>query len=200
WIQDAELDKQHPLNHRRRLLCIQNQDGKTKNRSVYCEALYIDEDYFARYLKRLKDIRELKEHKEEDVDKVNIAWIAKVNKDEDKLIFINGWYSHLLGIQHRGTPFSTPLDIEVGRSFKTLWWQILASLQHPQIGVVLTTILAIIGAGLGSIGLGLGIISVKELSELRIMNFVAKVLVAIGIVMIVWGLIESYIRLQRSDK
>src|SRR5215813_10975306 len=84
WVQNEMLEKQ--LTHRRRILCIRTQDGK----SVYCEALYVDDDYLKRWKDRLKESLWSNE-----------MWDAQID-DHHRRIFINGWYTHLLGDLHRG--------------------------------------------------------------------------------------------------
>ena len=134
WVWIENKRLEKDLNHRRRIVCISSQGWE----SVYCEALYLD-DY---YVKRFNEERK--------------GEIGEIVRGNQNLIFINGWYRGKLGIS-AGTK---TLSISIGKS---LWSQFRALLQHPQVGVLLTTVLAIIGVGLGIIGVGLGIISVKDL-------------------------------------
>ena len=44
-------------------------------------------------------------------------------------------------------------DIKFPNAFQAMWWQYRA-VRHPQIGVVMSTVLAAVGTGLGIVGLG----------------------------------------------
>jgi len=164
WIENSRLETH--LNHRRRIVRISR-----RGRSVYCEALYLDNYYVRRFNK---------ERGEET---------AKIVRGNRNLIFINGWYRRNLGISAVGTE---TLSVAIGKSFR---WQMRALLQHPQVGVFLTTVLAIIGVGLAVMGVGLGIISVKDLwySESGMISAVviaSAVLVVIGLVIVGFALIK----------
>jgi hypothetical protein len=97
---------------------------------IYCEALY--------------------------VNNLDLKWFKKRFKlrSNDKVIFISQWYLCRLGFDKN--PFCANLTINTQRK---IWLQFQACLEHPQIVVLLSTVLGIIGVGLGLISVGLGLIS-----------------------------------------
>jgi hypothetical protein len=71
---------------------------------------------------------------------------------EKNLIFLSAWYRHHLGISD-SRPFEIDLDIKQTNSrLRQIWWQLRACARHPQIAVVMSTVLAFIGTGLGIVG------------------------------------------------
>jgi len=166
WVWIENRQLEEDLNHRRRVVRIDSQGRKR----VYCEALYLD-DY---YVKRFNEAR-----REES---------TRIVRRGQNLIFINGWYRHNLGI----SAGARTLSISVSKS---PWWQLRASLQHPQVGIFLTTVLAIMGVGLAVLGMGLGLISVKDLLSVEsgarssaVVTGCAVVVIGFGVV--VWGIVQ----------
>jgi hypothetical protein len=134
WIKSEAL-KDALEGHRRIVRITKGSGGK----SVYCEALYADE---------------------KDIVRFNETRKKSITKTDDRLIFLSGWHRQFLEIKENFGKQN--LRITVNRPPRSLWWQVRACTQHPQVVVLLATALAIIGAGLGLIGVGLGLIGIKE--------------------------------------
>ena len=139
WIKNEVLrDK---LKDQRRIVCISTKNKK----KIYCEALYVD--YF--YLKQFNR-RKMCDN--------------PINLNEDRLIFISGWYRQILGIRQQDLCHQEDLTITLCKSsFLYVLWHLWACLQHPQVVVFLGIMLAIMGLGLGGIAVGLGFIAIKDL-------------------------------------
>jgi hypothetical protein len=102
---------------------IETDSGK----SVFCEAIPIDESFISRY---------------------NNSELTHKIKDEEASIFINGWYRKKLGIGE--TQQEQNFQITVADN---CWGHIRASLHHPQNVVRLAVTLAIISVFLGIVSL-----------------------------------------------
>lgn len=123
WLPDIIINK-------RAVLKLQNLDN---NKSVYCEALPIGENFLRRY--KLAD--------------------TVLIENQDKIIVMNEWYREKLCI--------TSTQVEHNFRVKKVnnpYGHIKASLDHPQIVVRLAMELAVIGFVLGIVGLALGIIGI----------------------------------------
>ena len=75
---------------------------------------------------------------------------------KDNLVFLSGWYRRRLGIKKKHGEIIN-LDIMEPKSrlktLQTMCWQLRACALHPQIAVVMSTVLAVVGTGLGIVGL-----------------------------------------------
>lgn len=131
---------------------------------VYCEALYVND--------------------------LDLEWFRKKppfkDVSDDKLIFISQWYLRRLGFEKN--PGSAELAIDTKTKIS---WQFLACLVHPQIMVLLSTVLGIIGVGLGIIGLGLGCIAIPCWSQGIIVGIV---FIVVGILVIGYGSLQLFRR------
>ena len=98
------------------------------------------------------------------------------------MVFLSSWYRHQLGISRpRGSPIS--LDVETTENpLRSMWWQVRACARHPQIIVVMSTVLAVVGAGLGIVGLA------AVLKEIEIESFeVWEAIALLGVVVVFLG-------------
>ena len=100
--------------------------NKTNNKSIYCEALEIDENF----------IKEYNQPPRIDID-----------ANEDTIV-INGWYRSRLG--KIVTKQKHDLHVEKSNSLKG---KLMATIGHPQVVVRLATWLAVISVGLGLVSM-----------------------------------------------
>jgi hypothetical protein len=72
----------------------------------------------------------------------------------NELVFMNAWYRCQLGIEEGRVKKRIPLSIKAPpySPCQAMWWQLRACARHPQIAVVMSTVLAIVGTGLGIVG------------------------------------------------
>jgi len=123
WLRNKRLRDR--IENRRPALLVKDE---TSGRKVCCEILYADETYL---------------HNRRN-------WISEDN--QNNLLFLSAWYRQRLGIEGEAGPLRR-FDVRVtGNFFRTIWWQLRACARHPQIAVVLSTVLAIVGTGLGILG------------------------------------------------
>jgi|HubBroStandDraft_6_1064221.scaffolds.fasta_scaffold925656_2 hypothetical protein len=129
WIRSKGMK---PMEGRRSaLLFSYKSEGESKSKSVCCETLYADDLYLG---ERRYPIE------------VGAA-------DRENRVFMNAWYRHQLGIEQKQILKLIPLKVRRPRSsFQAMWWQLRACARHPQITVVMSTVLAVIGTGLGIVG------------------------------------------------
>ena len=104
--------------------------NSASRKSVYCEALQIDENFLAHY---------------NQSPRRNIS-------DRACAVVMNEWYRSRLGCSDTQTEY--PLEIKRANH---LCGKFCACIQHPQIVVRLATWLALLGLALGVIGVLLGI-------------------------------------------
>lgn len=171
WVRnEADPELKRKLEGRRRIVRINNH--------VYCEALYMNE----------RDLKWLKEHKPSFYDKI---------VSDDKLIFISQWYRQPLEV-HPGNEQDLTIELTESR-WEQVQWQFWACLQHPQIVVLLSTVLGIISVGLGVIGVGLGVIGLGTgltciPGIVIVMKWFGVACVVFGAVIIVCGVIQLFKR------
>jgi hypothetical protein len=140
---------QRDLENRRRLVRIVCEDNK---KTVYCEALYADPHYWERWT--TEKYPEYSSYPRLHDEK---------KADDARVIFINGWYRKLLGIQNVATAKKAkPVKMNVSIVKNSLFlflvvWLYKYPFNHPQNLVRLTAMIAIIGLGLGLIRFGLGL-------------------------------------------
>ena len=82
--------------------------------------------------------------------------VYKVTFDfNGNLIFLSAWYRHCLGIdiEEPGSKICLKVVTPKWWLLQPPWWQLRACARHPQIAVVMSTVLAVIGTGLGIVGL-----------------------------------------------
>jgi len=68
---------------------------------------------------------------------------------KENLIFLSAWYRYHLGIAKEISPMTVEFP---DNQLQAMWWQLRACARHPQIAVVMSTVLAVVGTGLGIIG------------------------------------------------
>lgn len=124
---EAICTKQQIENRRPVLLLKHSPPGRVMSKTLYCETLYATRQYLQN---RRHPIREQ-------------------NKN---MIFLSGWHRHHLGISgHAGQ--NVQLKVVWSNSvLRLMWWQLCACTQHPQIAVFMSTVLTIVGTGLGLAG------------------------------------------------
>jgi hypothetical protein len=163
WIRNLKDD----LEGKRRIVRVTAETGK----STFCEALYADDWYMEKWNERWKVTPQAVPHA------------------DDKLAFISSWYRRRLGI---GLGHEN-LTIEYGKNpAGPFLWQLHVCLQHPQIVVVLATVLAIVGLGLGILAVGLGVAGVPDWQPSGF--WIGWVLVLCGIFIIGWALLRVFRR------
>jgi hypothetical protein len=107
------------------------------------------------------------------------------------LIFLSAWYRHRLGLDELAVPTDRLLDIAPDANFcRKIIWQLRACEQHPQIAVVMSTVLAIMGAGFGVVGVAAWLQSAK--APIGVWAPVA----VLGLVVILRGLVPLATRAQ----
>jgi hypothetical protein len=133
WIRNLRQE----LDGQRRIVRLTAENGE----STFCEALYADDWYLKGWHERWKATQE------------------PIPPTDAKLAFISSWYRrrlriglgpHTLTIEYKENPAGL------------FFWQLRVCLQHPQVVVVLATVLAIVGLGLGLLALGLGVAGVPD--------------------------------------
>jgi hypothetical protein len=127
WIRNADLREE--VEERRPVLLL-----KHASRSVCCETLWADDAWLSR---RHKPI------------------LAAKFTGTEKLIFLSAWYRRRLGIDNKP---GSKIELKISTNpswwlLRPLWWQLRAGAAHPQIAVAMSTVLAVIGTGLGIVGL-----------------------------------------------
>jgi len=177
WVRNKELEID--LKGRRRIVRI----SYSNNHPVYCEALYVSDKYDIKWFNghfgtKTPDGSICKYPYADSSDSsLPINW-------EKELIFISQWYRQALGIKEQELPVNKELTIEVTKKrCKQILWQFLACLEHPQIMVLLSTVLGILSVGLGIIGFGIGLIAIPICS-----SGIFPVVRCIGGVIMVFGL------------
>lgn len=168
WIRNPNL--KNALDGKRCTVRIMAKPGK----SIFCEALYADEWYMEKWNKRWNNT-----HK-------------KVPPTDANLAFISAWYRGRLDILDiREVPQTLTIDYKEDTS-RPLWWQLHVCLEHPQVVVLLATLLAIIGLGLGILALGLAILGVPAWRPCGF--WIGWLLVLSGVVVMVRGLLWGWRR------
>jgi hypothetical protein len=139
---------------------------------IFCECLYIDDN----------DLEWFKDEKK---------------KDKKNSVYISAWYRSRLGItEELGSPIK--LLIEPADSY-CYHWQLLACLQHPQLVVFFATVSAIIGAGLGAMGVGLGLKDVSFTCCPQLFPITGWLLFGIGTVVLALGICPFFIRMKPDE-
>jgi hypothetical protein len=149
-------------------------DGKS--RRVCCETLYADDQYL------------LNRHQK----------ICPKEKMGKNLIFINAWYRKQLGIEWNG-PKMINVGVRVPRApVQAVWWQLRACARHPQIAVVMATVLAIIGTGLGLAGAATVLTDIPWLTGVPCVELVSHGIAIIGCAVFLLGFVPLFLRTKRS--
>jgi hypothetical protein len=73
-----------------------------------------------------------------------------------------------------------------------MWWEYRASARHPQIGVVMSTVLAVVGTGLGIVGLGA---LLKDMQ--RAPPYVYQAIDLFGIAVFLFGFLPLVLRVTK---
>src|SRR5712692_9385353 len=154
------------------------------SKPVFCEAVWADERYLERWIENFDERRELfnrspvpagqaakdLDDRKQTLEVARAAlWAYRTKgRTTPPLVFMGQWHRRRLGLtvltrdkvrQHDPyDPWS--LEITIGKFPRSIWWQFRAGVEHPQLVVVLATVLAIVGLGVGVIGLGLGLIAI----------------------------------------
>jgi hypothetical protein len=120
----------------------------------------------------------------------------------NELIFINAWYRLQLGIPRSRIRQQIPLEVTRPKSsWRAMWWQLRACARHPQIAVLMSTVLAVVGTGLGIVGLAAVIKDLPEWNNITLFQGVYASIGAVGLGIFVMGFRPLYLRakLSRSD-
>ncbi|HVM72576.1 MAG TPA: hypothetical protein VMT91_12520 [Anaerolineales bacterium] len=190
WIRnEADANLKGKLEARRRIVRM----IYSKNPPVYCEALYVSDDYDIKWFNRHFGTKNLDSSrcKYPDTDSSDSSLSLNWNKE---LIFISQWYRQHLGIKGKLRTIH-PLEIEIAESGWTqVLWQFRACLQHPQIVVLLSTVLGIISVGLGIIGFGIGLIAIPAFSRylFSLINIIINELKCLGVVFVMIGAVTIF--------
>lgn len=158
------------LHGRRRVVRITNS-----KKIVYCEALYADEYYITNYGGRS----------------------CPLDPQHDRLIFMSAWYRRLLGIEGQGC---VPITISLTAFPRSAWWQIRVCIGHPQLVVLVATVLGLIGLGLGLIGVGLGLLPLRNEAEIlspplkAVVGYFSWSLVVVGLGEVLWSVVLLFRR------
>lgn len=134
WLQDANLPARS----------IVRLTNSSNGRTVYCEALQIDDNFLAEYNKSPR------------------FTIAQPTSS----IVMGAWFRAKLG----GLPTQTDIHLVVSPA-NCCWGRFKACVDHPQIVVRLATWLAGIGLILGVIGFVLGVVSVWPAVQIYLTDF-----------------------------
>jgi hypothetical protein len=133
WIRNLRSE----LDGKRRTIRLTAANGK----SIFCEALYADDWYMEKWIERWKNIRQ------------------EPPAADENLAFISSWYRRRLNLETGPQTLTVEYSVDPPRPF---WWQFHVCLEHPQVVVLLATLLAVIGLGLGILALGLGVVAVDD--------------------------------------
>ncbi|MFI5353201.1 MAG: hypothetical protein ACHQZS_09590 [Candidatus Binatales bacterium] len=137
WIRNSKHEKE--LDGKRRIVKL-----TARSKSIFCEALYADDWYMEKWFARWK------------------ATSQEAPPADENLAFISSWYRGRLGIignLPQRLTMTIEYSVEPRRPF---WWQLYACLEHPQVVVLLATLLAVIGLGLGILALGLSVVAATD--------------------------------------
>jgi hypothetical protein len=120
----------------------------------------------------------------------------------NELVFMNAWYRRRqLGIENRVRQ-RIPLSItEPSWTGQAMWWQLRACARHPQIAVLMSTVLAVVGTGLGIVGLAAVIKDLSGWNDITVFRCFWLSIGAVGFFIFVMGFRPLYLRakLSRSD-
>jgi hypothetical protein len=161
WIRHLQKD----LDGKRRIVRVTAATGKR----TFCEALYADDWYMEKWHQRWK------------------AAGQPVPPAGEKLAFISSWYRSRLGIGLGQENLTIEYCENPAGPFL---WQLHACFQHPQLVVVLATVLAVVGLGLGILAIGLGVAGVADWRPYGAF-WLGWLLVLCGIVVIGWALLRG---------
>ncbi len=126
WIWLRNKDLKAAVENRRPALLVKNEGTGNK---VRCEILYADPTYLAN-----------RRH--------------PIPGHNQNLLILSAWYRRRLGIEEKDIGSSREFEIRsTNNPLTSVWWQFCACVRHPQMAVVMSTVLAIVGTGLGIIGL-----------------------------------------------
>jgi len=128
----------------------------TTKKSVYCEALAIENNYLDDYNGRHTTLKiPLKKEKDRWDEEVR-RYVPKY--DRLNPISMNEWYRNKLGGER---PLKTQVVCFFEMSVRNDWWgRFQATRQHAQVSVRLSAWLGLLGLGLGIVGVLLGVIAV----------------------------------------
>jgi hypothetical protein len=122
-----------------------------------------------------------------------------VRLGEGNLVFINAWYRRKLGINEQaGEKIRLKITLP-DRWWQAMWWQLLACVQHPQIAITMSMVLAIIGTGLGIMGLAVLLKDLSGWKDFLAFDWASLVAAVFGFIIIfVVGLGPLYFRAKHS--
>jgi hypothetical protein len=127
WLRTKDKELRLATENRRPALLF-----KFGGKKVCCETLYADDLYL--------------KNRHHPIDPGTCG-----PKTGGNLVFMNAWYRRHLGLP----PQSDSIDLTVETpkwNGQAVWWQLRACARHPQIAVVMSTVLAIVGTGFGIAG------------------------------------------------
>ena len=143
------------------------------NSSVCCETLYADDTYLSK--------------RHNPIDPISVRG--------NNLIFMNAWYRRHLGIEAKDVGLKIPLIVKPPSSrLQGMWWQVRACARHPQIAVVMSTVLAFLGTGLGVAGLAAVLKDLPWLKDVSYIQWVSLGGVLLGIAIFLTGFVPLFMR------
>jgi hypothetical protein len=161
WLRNEEL-KNNIENRRLTLRVTDELSGK----NVCCEVLYADDTYL--------------DNRRHPIPQTN----------QHRMLFLSAWYRHRLGVEGKvGT--SRRFDIKLtSNPLRAMWWQIRACVRHPQIAVVMSTVLAIVGTGLGIVGVAF------VFKDVNWAAYIWQAAAGLGFVITLFGLVPLLLRVK----
>jgi hypothetical protein len=132
---------------------------------------------------------------EEDIKAAKSEIVADgVSLENNRLVFMNSWYRRRLGI---GDEVGSRIPLIVKTTnwrVRAVWWQVRACARHPQIAVVMSTVLAFIGTGLGIAGLAIGSKDTPWLKGVPGVESVCQAFVVVGVAVFLVGFVPLFLR------
>ncbi len=113
--------------------CVVRIKNPTKSKTVYCEALQIDENFLREYNKGSERI--------------------KIGTPDDAIV-MSGWFRARLGDLVKQNDYSLQIA-----SCNGWWGKLRACMHHPQVVVRVAAWLGVVSVALGVVGAALGVIS-----------------------------------------
>jgi hypothetical protein len=169
WVREDRLKK---LTEDRRPVLRLSYSTKNggRSKSVCCETLWADDVWLSRRQRPIE--------------------AAKLTR-KDNLVFLSAWYRHRLGIEEKHGKINLEIP-EPKSALKSMCWQLRACAAHPQIAVVMSTVLAVVGTGLAIVGLAF---TLKDLpGDIWVGEGLATATALLGFVVCILGFWPLYSR------
>jgi hypothetical protein len=171
WVREDRLKK---LTEDRRPVLRLSYSTKNRGRSksVCCETLWADDAWLSRRHKPIE--------------------AAKLTS-KDNLVFLSAWYRHRLGIEEKHGKINLEIP-EPKSALKSMYWQLRACAAHPQIAVVMSTVLAVVGTGLAIVGLAFTLKDLQLPGDIWVGEGLATATALLGFVVCILGFWPLYSR------